>query len=246
MNAKLQSTQPSTRNFRLVINGKLTDGASTLDVINPATGRLLTQCARADGAQLDEAVASAKAAFASWSSKPMDERRQLLLKVADALESRSAEFARLLTEEQGKPLGHAVGELAGSVAMIRAFCAMDLPSKVLRETAHERIVQLRVPLGVVAAITPWNYPLILLMIKVAPALLAGNTVHRQTRTYDSAHNFIVWRTFRWNLATRCTERDRRSKRFGWSTNAASGRCQSGFYGIDCDRKKGDGQCRGDA
>jgi len=62
------------------------------------------------------------------------------------------------------------------VAMIRAFAAMDLPVKVLKETDTVRIVQQRVPLGVVAAITPWNFPLILLMIKVAPALLAGNTV----------------------------------------------------------------------
>jgi acyl-CoA reductase-like NAD-dependent aldehyde dehydrogenase len=81
-----------------------------------------------------------------------------------------------LTQEQGKPLAAATHEVGGSVAMIRAFAAMDLPVKVLRENDSERIVQQRAPLGVVAAITPWNFPLMLLMIKVAPALLAGNTV----------------------------------------------------------------------
>ena len=165
-----------THEFNLSINGRSVAGASTLDVINPATGRLLTKCARADKAQLDAAVAAAKAAFTSWSATTLDQRRQALLKIADALAARSTEFARLLTEEQGKPLAHAAGEIGGAIAMIRAFAAMDLPVKILRETDSERIVQQHVPLGVVAAITPWNFPMILLMIKVAPALLAGNTV----------------------------------------------------------------------
>jgi acyl-CoA reductase-like NAD-dependent aldehyde dehydrogenase len=73
-------------------------------------------------------------------------------------------------------LAHAQFEVLGSVETIRALAAMDLPIKVLRQNEHERIVQQHVPLGVVAAITPWNFPLILLMMKVAPALLAGNTV----------------------------------------------------------------------
>lgn len=160
----------------MLINGQLVAGAATLDVINPATGKLLTRCARADKAQLDAAVLAAKNAFPAWSTTPIEMRRQILLKVAAAFEARSGEFARLLTEEQGKPLAHAAYEIGGAVAMIRAFAAMDLPAKVLRENAVERIVQLHVPLGVVAAITPWNFPLILLMIKVAPALLAGNTI----------------------------------------------------------------------
>ncbi len=174
MNAQLQDSIQSV--FRLVIDGRLVAGASTFDVINPATEEVLAKCPRADAAQLNAAVAAAKAAFPAWSAKSLDERRTLLVKLADALEARSDEFARLLTLEQGKPLAHAAGEMAGSVAMIRAFAAMDLPVKVLKETDTARIVQHRTPLGVVAAITPWNFPMILLMIKVAPALLAGNTV----------------------------------------------------------------------
>jgi acyl-CoA reductase-like NAD-dependent aldehyde dehydrogenase len=176
MSANPNLTPGKTHEFRMMINGRPTRGAASLDVINPATGQLLTTCARADKAQLDEAVAAAKAAFATWSVTTLEQRRQALLKIADALTARSAEFARLLTEEQGKPLAHAMGELGGSIAMIRAFAAMDLPAKILRETETERIVQHHAPLGVVAAITPWNFPMILLMIKVAPALLAGNTV----------------------------------------------------------------------
>ena len=176
MSAIPQFPRDATHQFKLLINGQLVPGAATLDVINPATGKPLTTCARADKAQLDAAVTAAKNAFPAWSSTPIGQRREALLKIADALSARSAEFARLLTEEQGKPLAFATGEIAGSVAMIRAFAAMDLPIKVLRETDRERIVQQHAPLGVVAAITPWNFPVILLMIKVAPALLAGNTV----------------------------------------------------------------------
>jgi acyl-CoA reductase-like NAD-dependent aldehyde dehydrogenase len=176
MSANPKMLQGASPEYHLLINGQLIAGATTLDVINPATGKLLTRCARADKGQLDAAVAAAKAAFPAWGATPIESRRQALIRIADALEARSAEFARLLTEEQGKPLGLAGYEVGGAVAMIRAFVAMDLPRKILRENDSERIVQEHAPLGVVAAITPWNFPLILLMIKVAPALLAGNTV----------------------------------------------------------------------
>src|SRR5260370_36945052 len=69
-----------------------------------------------------------------------------------------------------------MGEIARSVGMIRYFASLDLPLKLLKEDATQKVVQQRTPLGVVAAIPPWNFPMILLMIKVAPALLAGNTV----------------------------------------------------------------------
>jgi acyl-CoA reductase-like NAD-dependent aldehyde dehydrogenase len=176
MNANPQMLQSTSPEYQLLIDGRLVAGAMTLDVINPATGGLLTRCARADKAQLDAAVSAAKLAFPAWAATPIQARRQALLNIADALEARSSEFARLLTQEQGKPLARAAHEAGRSVAMIRAFAAMDLPVKVLRENASERIVQQHAPLGVVAAITPWNFPLVLLMIKVAPALLAGNTV----------------------------------------------------------------------
>ena len=174
MNAQLQP-EPFT-DFRLVIGGKLFEGASTFDVINPATERVLAKCPRADLAQLNQAVAAAKAAFPAWSATPLEERRRLVLRLADALSARADEFARLLTQEQGKPLAMAQGEIMGSVAMIQAFAAMDLQDKVLKEDETQRIVQRRTPLGVVATITPWNFPMILLMIKIPPALLAGNTV----------------------------------------------------------------------
>jgi acyl-CoA reductase-like NAD-dependent aldehyde dehydrogenase len=162
--------------FNLLIGGKLMRGAATLEVINPATEEILAMAPRADHVQLDQAVAAAKAAFPAWAATPLRERAALLVKLADALQTRHGEFARLLTEEQGKPLPNAMGEIDRAVGMIRYFASLDLPLKLLKEDATQKVVQQRTPLGVVAAITPWNFPMILLMIKVAPALLAGNTV----------------------------------------------------------------------
>jgi acyl-CoA reductase-like NAD-dependent aldehyde dehydrogenase len=136
----------------------------------------LATAPRADLAQLHQAVAAAKAAFPVWSATPIRVRGALLTKLADAMEARQVELARLLTEEQGKPLAEAEGEIVGAIASIRYFASLDLPPMVLREDAKRRIVQERVPLGVIAAITPWNVPIILLATKIAAALLAGNTV----------------------------------------------------------------------
>jgi acyl-CoA reductase-like NAD-dependent aldehyde dehydrogenase len=162
--------------FHLIINGRSVPGALTMDVINPATGDVLTQCPRADAKQLDTAVQAAKAAFPAWSRLSVDVRRAKIMAIADGLEARIDELARLLTAEQGKPLREAMGEIGGSAAILRILAALDLPAKVLMEDSKEKIIEHRTPLGVVAAITPWNFPMSILMIKVAPALLAGNTL----------------------------------------------------------------------
>ncbi|MBL8552459.1 MAG: aldehyde dehydrogenase family protein [Hyphomonadaceae bacterium] len=164
------------KDFKLLIGGKLVAGASTLDVINPATEEVIAKCPRADLKQLNEAVAAAKAAFASWSKTSVAERQRLLNAFADGMQARHEEIARQLTEEQGKPLPHAMGEVAGAIGMTRYFASLELSDKVLRETDDEKIVQQFMPLGVVAAITPWNFPVLLLMLKLPPALVAGNTI----------------------------------------------------------------------
>src|SRR5262245_45777882 len=171
------SNEESVMNdFRLLIDGRLVGGAGTLDVINPATGRVLTTAPRADQAQLEQAVAAAKAAFPSWAATPLRARGALLARLADALERERGAFARLLTREQGKPFPQAFGEIEFTVAALRYYAALKLPAEVLHEGAARKVVRLRKPLGVVAAITSWNVPMILLAVKVGPALVAGNTV----------------------------------------------------------------------
>lgn len=162
--------------LRLLIDGELVSGARTLDVVDPALGHPFESCACADEAQLDRAIAAAKRAFRGWSQTPQAERGAYLLRLADAVAERLEEFALLLTREQGKPLGQARNEINVGIASLRYFAALTIAPVTLRETETDLIIEHRTPLGVVAAITPWNFPFSLLMVKLAPALSAGNTV----------------------------------------------------------------------
>ena len=164
------------RPYHLLIDGVLRPGVVSFDVINPATARSFAQCPKADASILEDAIAAAKRAFPGWAAKPIDERAELVEALASALEARVGEFAALMTTEQGKPLDQATKEILGSVHVLRAFAAMRLVPRVLRDTGASRVTEYRMPLGVVAAITPWNFPLILLVNKVGPALVAGNTM----------------------------------------------------------------------
>jgi acyl-CoA reductase-like NAD-dependent aldehyde dehydrogenase len=162
--------------LKLLIDGQLEDGELSMDVINPATGEAFASCPRASKAQLERAVAAAKAAFPSWSKTPIAERKQALTAIADAIQANAGELARLLTQEQGKPIGDATGEVYGAAAFFRYFTALDLPVKVIDDSEGRKVEVHRRPLGVIGAIVPWNFPLILMAFKVPAALLSGNTV----------------------------------------------------------------------
>ncbi|ABS61715.1 aldehyde dehydrogenase [Parvibaculum lavamentivorans DS-1] len=162
--------------FKLLIGGKLVAGAKSMDVINPATEEVVASCPRACEAQLNEAVAAAKSAFPGWSATPIAERKKVLNAIADAIEANAADLARLLTQEQGKPIGDATGEVYGTAAFFRYFTMLDMPVKLIEDSEGKRVEAHRRPLGVIGAIVPWNFPMILMAFKLPPALLAGNTV----------------------------------------------------------------------
>lgn len=162
--------------FKLLINGALVEGDATVEVINPATEEVLAQAPAASAAQMDSAVGAAKAAFPAWAAQPIEARRKALLSIADVVEANTDALARLLTLEQGKPLSQAVAEIGGTVAYFRYFATLDLPVEILEEDDTHRVEAHRLPIGVIGAIVPWNFPLALMAFKVPPALLAGNTV----------------------------------------------------------------------
>ena len=162
--------------YKLLINGALVDGAGRMPVLNPATEEVLAECPTASEAQLNEAVDAAQAAFKSWKNTSIDERRAKLGEIADIIDANSEELARTLTQEQGKPLEEAMGEVAGAALFFRYFQSLDLPVEVLEDSDTQRVEIHRNPLGVVGAIIPWNFPIILLAFKLPAALLAGNTV----------------------------------------------------------------------
>lgn len=161
---------------KLLIDGALVDGEGLLDVVNPATGETIAQVAKASAAQLDQAVSAGRAAFARWSNLQPADREEMLNAVATAIGNEADRFAHLLTLEQGKPKPEARDEIDGAIGLIRFFASMRLESKVLVDDANQRVIQQWAPLGVVASIMPWNFPMVLLAVKVFPALIAGNTV----------------------------------------------------------------------
>src|SRR5260370_33822727 len=159
----------------MTIDGKAVKGSKTTGVINPATGKVFAEVPDCKKAELDKARGAAEKAFPSW-SKDIAARRKVLNECAAALQQPPEGLARMLTQEQGKPLDKAGQEIMGTSMWCAYTASLDLPAEVLQNNPQGRIEIRRKPLGVVAAITPWNYPLMLGMWKIAPALLAGNTI----------------------------------------------------------------------
>tara|TARA_B110000211_G_C14092291_1_gene559846 strand:- start:5023 stop:6432 length:1410 start_codon:yes stop_codon:yes gene_type:complete len=163
-------------NIGLLINGELENTRETLDVVNPATEDIFTKVPRADEALLNKAVSSAKSAAASWGQTSLAERKALITKIADALHANIEPLAKALTQEQGKPLEAATMEVHYAEAFCRYFTALDLAPQVLSEDDNQRLELHRKPVGVVAGIIPWNFPILIAIYKLAPALLAGNSL----------------------------------------------------------------------
>lgn len=125
---------------------------------------------------MDHAVSCARKAFRPWSNTPLEKRREALLAFADAIQAHEKEFTQLLTLEQGKPLSQSTVEFGMGVSWIRAFCDMKLPEEVIEDNEERKITNRYTPLGVCCGIVPWNFPILLMLGKVAPALYTGNTI----------------------------------------------------------------------
>jgi betaine-aldehyde dehydrogenase len=150
---------------------------SVIEVVEPATEEVMAEVPRAGAAEVDEAVARAKAAFPSWRAVEPGERSVLLHRLASKIEARSEELARLEARNAGKPISDARGEIGMVVETFRYYAGA--PERVTGKTipvAGGVNMTFREPLGVVGLIVPWNFPLVIASWKVAPALAAGNTI----------------------------------------------------------------------
>ena len=160
----------------MTIDGQPTTSDATFGVINPATGEVFDQAPECSRSELDGAMEAAKRAFASSWRDDEARRREVLTACAAALEAGADELAGILTREQGKPLAKAAGEIKSAAKWFQYTAKLEIPVEVALDNDRVRVEVRRRPHGVVAAITPWNYPVSLAIWKVAPALLAGNTV----------------------------------------------------------------------
>ncbi|WP_214326658.1 aldehyde dehydrogenase family protein [Nonomuraea sediminis] len=159
----------------MTIGGARVATKDTFGVVNPATGEVHAQAPECTHDQLDQAMSAAAEAYRSWRTDEAA-RRKALHAAGDLLMARSAELAPILTAEQGKPLQDATFEVIGAAIWLKHFADLEMPREVIQDDASALVEVVRRPMGVVAAITPWNYPLILASWKIAPALLAGNTM----------------------------------------------------------------------
>jgi aminobutyraldehyde dehydrogenase len=170
-----------TMQTKLLINGQLVKGEGPVQsVFNPALGRVLVEINEASEAQVDSAVRAADTAFESWSQTAPKDRSLLLLKLADAIEAHGEQLAKLESDNCGKPYSAALNDEIPAIADVFRFFAGA--SRCMGGSAageylpgHTSMIR-RDPIGVIASIAPWNYPLMMVAWKIAPALAAGNTV----------------------------------------------------------------------
>ncbi len=162
--------------YPMLIDGALVDSAERLSVVNPADGRPFADCSDCSREQLDAAVDAARRAGPGWRATPFETRREALLAMAGVVAANVDELHRLLTREQGKPHEDAMGDVLGGAHWLAETSKFELPVHTSEDSADRLAVTRHIPVGVVAAIVPWNFPIILAMFKLAPALLAGNTV----------------------------------------------------------------------
>ncbi len=170
---------PSLLKTDALIGGQWIAGSSRFDILDPATGEKLADVANLNAAQAHEAIAAANAAWPAWRSKTAKERSVVLRRWFDLLMANQEDLGRIMTAEQGKPFAEAKGEVAYGASFVEWFA--EEAKRVNGETLpqfdnNRRLMVIKQPIGVCAAITPWNFPLAMITRKVAPALAAGCTV----------------------------------------------------------------------
>ncbi len=162
--------------YAMSINGLRVFSGETAQAINPATEQPICAFPMASREHLEAAVAAAKAAFPAWAATPVEARQRSLEALADIIEQNQAAFIELLITEQGKGRAGAEWEIGGAIHWCREIARQRLEEEVVLRQGEEEVVTRHTPIGVVGAITPWNFPLLLAVWKIAPALLTGNTL----------------------------------------------------------------------
>jgi betaine-aldehyde dehydrogenase len=170
------------KRFRNIINGESVDAAdgATYDLVNPATGEVYAAAPASKAEDVDRAMKAADEAFEAWGDTTPSERQLALLKIADALEKRAEDFVNAESENTGKPIQLTLDEeMPPAIDQIRFFAgaARVLEGRASGEYMKDHTSSIRrEPIGVVGQVTPWNYPLMMMVWKIAPALAAGNTI----------------------------------------------------------------------
>lgn len=166
----------STSQYLMLINGELIGCEESIDVINPATEEVVAMAPKASQEALENAILAANFAFNGWSALDMSERQEYLRTIGNCIIDNKEELSKIFVSEMGRPLAGAYWEMETAAQWCMGVAKYDLPVEIVDETEERRIEMRHTPIGVVGAIAPWNAPLLIAIWKIAPALLAGNTV----------------------------------------------------------------------
>jgi acyl-CoA reductase-like NAD-dependent aldehyde dehydrogenase len=175
------------KTYAFTINGKSISTEKTFDVKNPATGDSIGSASMSNKDHVSQAVAAAKAAQPSWAAKSDEERKSTMNKVADILAENTAYLAKWITEEQGKPMAGpgSMFEMQACVGWTQVPASLDLPVEVIFEDDTRKDELHRKPIGVIGAIAPWNWPLMIAIWQIIPAIRTGNTVVLKPSEYTT-------------------------------------------------------------
>lgn len=172
----VQTTAIEERVFSSYIGGEWVEGGTELEVVDPATAEPFARVSTIGSPEIKQALANAEAAFPAWRALTVKDRAAFLHRIADELIRRKAEFANIITRENGKPLAQSEGEVQMSEDHLRWFAeeAKRAYGRLIpNHVADKRHMVVKTPIGVVGAIAPWNFPLVLAVRKIAPAMAAG-------------------------------------------------------------------------
>lgn len=162
--------------YKNLINGELIETGEWLDVVNPANEQVIGQVPACGAEQLDSAVIAAREAFKSWKKTSFEERQAACMAISGAIKENAEELYRLLTSEQGKPHEQAKGEIFGAAGMSAAQSTLKLEEEIIQDDDTRLHRSRRVPVGVVGGIVPWNFPVMMAVQKIVPALMSGCTI----------------------------------------------------------------------
>ncbi|KZX87050.1 aldehyde dehydrogenase [Erythrobacter sp. HI0037] len=162
--------------YKNLIDGEMVDNGEWLEVLNPANEQVVGRVPAAGKDELDRAVAAARRAFKSWKKTSHEERQQVIQGIAAAIKENADELFRLLTTEQGKPHAQAQQEIYGAAGLAAAQSTLTLDDVVNQDDDTRLSRTRRVPVGVVGGIVPWNFPIMMAIQKIVPALVAGCTI----------------------------------------------------------------------
>ncbi len=223
--------------FVMTIAGEAAPTEGTFGVHNPATGKVFAEAPECTRQQLDAAFDAAAKAARDWKTDEAA-RRAVLLRAADVLLASVEQLAPVLTAEQGKPLADAGVEVFASAIWSQYFANLETPTQVIQDDAAAYVELARRPLGVVAAITPWNFPLTLAFWKIAPALLAGNTLVLKPSPYTPLTTLKVGELLRDVFPPGVVNIVSGERRARWLDDLAPRAAQDQLHGLGGDGQEG--------